>query len=85
MPKDYKSKLTVLENGKEVLTKTIEVNDPLFYKGIRFYQSSYGTGNNSSSAVLLSIHPIAEKGEVQYRASVGETFTLKHTKRYGQG
>ncbi len=80
MPKDYKSKLTVLENGKEVLTKTIEVNDPLFYKGIRFYQSSYGTGNNSSSAVLLSIHPIAEKGEVQYRASVGETFTLKHTK-----
>ncbi len=80
MPKDYKSKLTVLENGKEVLTKTIEVNDPLFYRGIRFYQSSYGTGNNSNSDVLLSIHPLAEKVEVQYRASVGETFPLKGTK-----
>jgi len=41
-PKDYFSTLAVLENNKEVLTKTIEVNDPLRYKGIWFYQSSYG-------------------------------------------
>jgi cytochrome c biogenesis protein len=41
MPKEYTSSLTVLENGQEVLTKTIEVNDPLTYKGITFYQSSY--------------------------------------------
>lgn len=40
-PKDYRSELTVLENGQEVLKKTIEVNDPLEYKGITFYQSSY--------------------------------------------
>ena len=42
-PKDYKSDLVVLENGKEILKKTIEVNDPLTYKGLTFYQSSYGT------------------------------------------
>ena len=41
-PKDYTSDLVVLENGKEVLRKTIEVNDPLSYKGLTFYQSSYG-------------------------------------------
>ncbi len=41
-PKDYTSDLVVLENGKEVLKKTIEVNDPLTYKGLTFYQSSYG-------------------------------------------
>jgi len=41
-PKDYFSALTVLENRKEILKKTIEVNDPLRYKGIWFYQSSYG-------------------------------------------
>jgi len=41
MPKEYQSKLTVIENGNEVLTKTIEVNDPLTYKGITFYQASY--------------------------------------------
>ncbi|MBU0960903.1 MAG: cytochrome c biogenesis protein ResB [Proteobacteria bacterium] len=41
MPKAYRSDLTVLENGKVVLNKQIVVNDPLTYKGITFYQSSY--------------------------------------------
>ena len=41
MPKEYRSSLTVLENGQEILTKDIEVNNPLTYKGITFYQSSY--------------------------------------------
>lgn len=41
MPKEYTSRLTVLENGKEVLVKEIEVNHPLQYRGITFYQSSY--------------------------------------------
>lgn len=41
MPKEYKSSLSILENGKEVLTQDIEVNSPLTYKGITFYQSSY--------------------------------------------
>ena len=40
-PKEYRSDLTVLENGQEVLKKTIVVNDPLDYKGYTFYQSSY--------------------------------------------
>lgn len=41
MPKEYTSSLTVFEQGEEILTKVIEVNDPLTYKGITFYQSSY--------------------------------------------
>ncbi len=41
MPKAYRSKLTVFEDGKEILKKAIVVNDPLTYKGITFYQSSY--------------------------------------------
>ncbi len=41
-PKDYNSDLVIIENGEEVLRKRIEVNDPLTYKGIKFYQSSYG-------------------------------------------
>lgn len=40
--KDWKSTLTVLENEKAVLTKTIEVNHPLSFKGYVFYQSSFG-------------------------------------------
>ena len=41
-PKEFSSELVILENGREVLKKVIEVNDPLVYKGITFYQSSYG-------------------------------------------
>jgi len=45
-PKEFRSVLTVLENGKpvsEALTdRPVIVNDPLTYKGITFYQSSYG-------------------------------------------
>jgi cytochrome c biogenesis protein len=41
-PKDYRSDLSVITGGKEVLRKTIRVNDPLDYEGITFYQSSYG-------------------------------------------
>jgi cytochrome c biogenesis protein len=40
--KSYNSTLTVVEGGQPVATKTITVNDPLVYKGIWFYQSSYG-------------------------------------------
>ncbi|MFQ5354006.1 MAG: cytochrome c biogenesis protein ResB [Thermodesulfobacteriota bacterium] len=41
--KQYNSLLTVIEQGKEVLQKQIWVNEPLYYKGIRFYQSNYGS------------------------------------------
>lgn len=44
--KDYTSLLTIIENGKEVLKKTIEVNHPLHYKGLTFYQASYGIIND---------------------------------------
>ncbi len=44
-PKEFKSILTILENGQPVPGYTnvpIVVNSPLSYKGITFYQSSYG-------------------------------------------
>jgi len=40
--RDWKSTLTVIENEKPILSKVIEVNHPLSYKGFVFYQSSYG-------------------------------------------
>jgi cytochrome c biogenesis protein len=41
-PKEFRSDLSVLENGKVTIDKRpIIVNDPLSYKGITFYQSSY--------------------------------------------
>jgi cytochrome c biogenesis protein len=40
--KDWKSTLTVVENGADVLTRVVEVNHPLAYKGYSFYQTRYG-------------------------------------------
>lgn len=39
--RDYFSDVVVIENGKEVVSKTIEVNYPLHYGGYHFYQHSY--------------------------------------------
>ena len=41
-PKEFRSSLTILEQGQPVLSKDIIVNDPLRYKGISIYQSSRG-------------------------------------------
>ncbi len=41
-PKDFRSDLVLYENGAEVDRKTIRVNDPLEYNGVRFYQSFFG-------------------------------------------
>ncbi len=43
MPKEYRSEVTILENGKEVTKAAIRVNDPFTYRGITFYQASYNT------------------------------------------
>ena len=41
MVSDYISDLKVINNGKTVAQKSIEVNHPLHYGGYHFYQSSY--------------------------------------------
>ncbi len=40
-PKEFRSDLTIIDGDKEVVKKSILVNDPLTYKGVTFYQSSY--------------------------------------------
>lgn len=41
-PKDYRSHLTVLREGREAIRKTIRVNEPLTYQGVTFYLWSSG-------------------------------------------
>jgi len=52
-PRKYASDLSVMESGREVLRKTITVNDPLQYKGIWFYQSSYGQAGGTTAQVSV--------------------------------
>lgn len=42
-PKDYRSEVSLFENGQEVKKGVISVNHPLVYKGIRFHQGFFGT------------------------------------------
>lgn len=55
-PKRWWSDLTVIENGSEILKKQIVVNDPLVYKGVRFYQASYGP-TGQLDKLLLTVKP----------------------------
>jgi cytochrome c biogenesis protein len=63
-PKRWWSKLAVLENGREVLRKEIAVNDPLVYRGVRFYQASYGM-TGKIDKLLLTANPASGKGQPQ--------------------
>lgn len=84
MPKDYKSTLTVLEEGKEVLTKVIEVNDPLIYKGIYMYQSSYGIASGGKGEVTLQITPRGAAQAVEYRVKTRQRFSIAGTQDEAQ-
>ncbi len=73
-PKEFRSSLTILEQGREVLKKDIIVNDPLRYKGISLYQASYG--QLPSDKLVLSFTS-AKTGMIYTRnAGVNQTMTL---------
>lgn len=82
-PKSYKSWLTVLENGTPVAidgktTTEIEVNRPLRYKGVTFYQSSYGYAPNRDS--LFKFVLTGRSGQKEsVSLKFGDAFTIPGT------
>jgi cytochrome c biogenesis protein len=73
-PKEFSSDLVVLENGQEVLKKRIEVNDPLSYKGLTFYQSSYGPAGEPN--FLFRVRERATGQTLEFKARRGEHVPL---------
>ncbi len=73
-PKDFYSDLTIIENGEEMFSKRIEVNDPLVWNGIWFYQSSYGETGRGVKATILIVDP--ETGEEQRESFDGRSKTV---------
>jgi cytochrome c biogenesis protein len=67
--KEYTSLLAIIENGKEVLKKTVQVNHPLHYQGLAFYQSSYGAFNT----ITLGIQRKNGKEKRLLEAGEGDT------------
>ncbi|MFO0752828.1 MAG: cytochrome c biogenesis protein ResB [Thermodesulfovibrionales bacterium] len=76
-PKAFRSWLTVVDNGKEILKKQIDVNHPLKYKGITFYQSSYGFSPSRDSLFKFTVTSGGKTEAVGVR--FGEPFPLPGT------
>jgi len=55
--RSFKSALHLLENGKAVKEKTIEVNSPLRYRGYTFYQSGYNPSDLTWSTLEVVKDP----------------------------
>lgn len=84
-PKDYKSWLTVLKNGKEVMKKSIEVNDPLKYEGVTFYQSSYGMIPEAANNGILVLRLVSNNGNSsEINPRIGDTFNIPGTAVQGR-
>ncbi|NWF51666.1 MAG: cytochrome c biogenesis protein ResB [Nitrospirae bacterium] len=77
-PKEFKSWLTVIDGGKEVVKKSIEVNDPLSYKGTTFYQASYGMIPNAPGWFVLRLTSKSGSSEIK-RLNFGEKFVIPYS------
>jgi len=78
--KDYLSKLAVIVDGEIVLRKQIEVNDPLNYNGIKFYQSSYGQAafNPETQEMFLRVKDPKSKELMQeLSATMGQAYQVQ--------
>jgi cytochrome c biogenesis protein len=73
-PKEFRSTLTILEQGAPVLQKDIIVNDPLQYKGIRMYQSSYGSMPPNDMILTFTVKESGKSYRKQ--AAVGQKVIL---------
>jgi cytochrome c biogenesis protein len=77
-PQEFQSELVIIENGREVLKKVIEVNSPLTYKGITFYQSSYGMIPDAEGEFELNVIPKKGRKET-YHLKLGEGFEIPNS------
>ena len=90
-PKEFRSTLSVLEGDTVVLTRDIIVNDPMSYKGIRVFQSSYGPlppvgammNFTSKETGMRYRLPVKIGQEAKIPEGLG-TFVLKRYSRNGQ-
>jgi cytochrome c biogenesis protein len=73
-PEEFRSSLTIIENGQESFTTDIRVNHPLRYKGINIFQSSYGTAT-PNAAVMAIVDNLTGEETIQ-TVRIGETVVL---------
>jgi len=80
VPKEYRSSLSIIEDGREVIRRDVVVNDPLRYRGINFYQSSYGVV--SPDRAVLSILDTQTMKRIRIEATLNQTIALPGSEGY---
>jgi cytochrome c biogenesis protein len=68
-PKDYVSKIAVIDNNRVVTEKEIRVNAPLQYRGFNIYQATYGSApiflfTIGGEKVVLKENEMYQKGDL---------------------
>ncbi len=74
-PKKYWSKLAIIDGGREVQSKEIVVNDPLVYRGVRFYQASYGR-TGKLDRLFLDATQVSEHARSTHQISLAQGQTV---------
>lgn len=77
--KDYLSTVTVLEDGERSFTKLIEVNRPLRFRGVNFYQSSYRSDARDFEEAVLAVRDSTGKVITMVKTKMGESITIPET------
>jgi cytochrome c biogenesis protein len=74
-PKEFRSDLRFVVNGKEIKKASVRVNHPVVFKGITFYQSSYGSIPDNNVRLKISWNSNRPR-ESFFEAEVGREIEL---------
>jgi cytochrome c biogenesis protein len=74
---DWHSQLTVLEKNEPVASKVIQVNDPLTYRGFKFFQAAFGQDWMGAAEVTLRVTRTSDGVSLgEYQVKVDEGFEV---------
>ena len=66
-PKEFRSDLTFMQDGREVARAICRVNEPVTFGGLTFYQSSYGSQATGPIRLKVQLGDLSESIEVPLR------------------
>ena len=66
-PKEFRSDLTFMKDGKEVSRATCRVNEPVSFGGLTFYQSSYGSQSTGPVRLKVQLGDLTQSIEAPLR------------------
>jgi len=69
-PKEFRSDLTFMKDGREVSRATCRVNEPVSFGGLTFYQSSYGAQPTGPIRLKVQLGDLNQSIEAPFRQAV---------------